>query len=950
MARRRSRRSTAHHRSLMSYVAGNSVGNAEGTSRESTSKNQVVEKVNIQSTQTKLASTLANASDSKSSKLLTQFTQQLPKNVRIYNGVRVYLEANPDEVSEVNLARDIIDTEYIDRAYLLSVDYDGDAGKAVAIFYDDEKDQIYFWYDKTGHKPYFLTDVPPDNLMKMGEIVTHPSFDGVEVVKKLDLLRGTYRYLTKVVVKDPLAVRYLRDKVPTAWEADIKYHVNYIYDLQLVPGMAYRVRGAKIEELELMNRSEIEGIVKKILAEALQDEEIIKVATELAKLFETKPPRIRRLAIDIEVYTPFRGRVPTPDLAEFPIISIALVGNDGLRKVLLLFREDSEIGDLNELIESGVEVEFFDDERGLIIECLRVINSYPLIVTFNGDNFDLPYLNNRALKLGISQELIPIRFKQRYVTFKHALHVDLYKFFSIRAIQSYAFDGKYKEYTLDAIASAILGIGKLTLDRGVGELTLAELALYNFRDAQITLELTTFSNELVWKLIVLLMRISKLGLEDVTRSQVSAWIKNLFYWEHRRRGYLIPRKEEIRELKGKKVTEAIIKGKKYAGAIVIEPPTGVFFDVVVLDFASLYPSIIKRWNLSYETIDPPADYCKSVAKIVDEQGREIHEVCMDRVGVTSQIIGLLRDFRVRIYKKKAKDKSLSDDERSWYDVVQKAMKVYINAAYGVFGSEAFPLYAPSVAESVTALGRKVITSAIDMARKLGLKVLYGDTDSLFIWSPEQDKLEKLKKWIAEEYGLELEVDKVYKFVAFALKKNYIGVYPDKSMDIKGMVGKKRNTPEFIKQAFVEAVKKLSEIETPEDVMKFADELRKMLQTVYRKLKDREYNLDELAFKVMISKPLSEYKRTTPPHVKAALQLMQLGYQVVPGDIVVYVKVRGKEGVKPIQLAKVMDIDVDKYLEHVKSTFEQLLLPLSLSWESISGSIKLEDFIMRFRKK
>ena len=873
-------------------------------------------------------------------------TQKEYDNIIIDN-VKIFLKSSPEVEYEVNLVLNIEDCDEIEKGYLMSVEYDGERAKALAIFYNDKERKLYFWYDKTGHKPYFLTDIPPDNIMKLRDIVGHKSFEGVEVVKKIDLLRGVQRYLTKVIVKDPLAVRYLRNKVPTAWEADIKYHVNYVYDLQLVPGMLYRVQGARMELIEVVSTSDLSNIIDTVLGKET-NRDLVKIATELAKLFETKPPKMPRIAIDIEVYSPLRSRVPSPTTVEFPIISIALVSNEGLKKVLVLYREGIDIGDLNE-VPNDVEIEFFDSERGLIIECFKTLNTYPLILTFNGDNFDLPYLYNRALKLGISQDLIPIKFRQRYVTVKHGFHIDLYKFFTIKAVQAYAFDGKYKEYTLDAIASALLGIGKVALDRGVGEINVAKLVLYNLRDAQITLELTTFSNELVWKLIVLLMRISKLGIEDVTRSQVSAWIKNLFYWEHRRRGFLIPRRDEIKGLKGKKVTEAIIKGKKYAGAIVIEPPTGVFFDVTVLDFASLYPSIIKRWNLSYETVDPPKNYCKHKVKVVDEAGREIHEVCTDRAGVTSQIIGLLRDFRVKIYKKKAKDKKLNIDERSWYDVVQKAMKVYINASYGVFGSEAFPLYAPSVAESVTALGRKVITSTIDMAKKLGLQVLYGDTDSLFIWNPDKDKLEELKKWVEEKFGLELEVDKIYKFVAFALKKNYVGVYPDKTMDIKGMMGKKRNTPEFIKQAFVEAVKMLSEIETPEDVTKFADKLKEMLHTVYKRLRERDYNLDELAFKVMLSKPINEYKRTTPPHVKAANQLAQLGYQVVPGDIVLYVKVRGKEGVKPVQLAKISDIDIDKYLEYVRSTFEQLLLPLSLSWESISGSIRLEDFFTRFKK-
>jgi DNA polymerase I len=319
-----------------------------------------------------------------------------------------------------------------------------------------------------------------------------------------------------------------------------------------------------------------------------------------------------------------------------------------------------------------------------------------VLITYNGDNFDFPYLNNRALKLGIPKSLLPFRHTRDYIGLLYGFHIDLYKLFSIKALQSYAFGSAYKEYTLDAISEALLGERKIAVETSISDLSLAELAAYNFRDAMLTLKLLTFNNYLVWKLIVLLMRISKLPLEDVTRSQVSAWIRNLFYWEHRRRGLLIPRKEDLRELKSEQKSSAVIKGRKYAGAIVLDAPAGVFFNVVVLDFASLYPSIIKKWNLSYETVNPPKCPGGKLVEVPDVG----HLVCMSVKGITAQIVGLLRDFRVRIYKKKAKDKSLSEEERHWYDVVQAAMKVYINASYGVFGAENFPLYAPSVAESL----------------------------------------------------------------------------------------------------------------------------------------------------------------------------------------------------------------------------------------------------------
>jgi len=871
--------------------------------------------------------------------VLEEVTVSIPRDAG--GDVKVYELVH--ERKEVGSAKEV---------FLLDVGYDGERGKAYLVLYDPKKGDLIYWYDKTGHKPYFIVDIPPDKVLKNTVIVKHASFDGVEVVEKHDLLRGEKRRFTKIVTKDPLAVRYLRTKVAAAWEADIRYHINYIYDLQLVPGISYNIEGAKLEPAEKFDEAELLRQAREVLGEE-SDRETLELALQLLKLFEAKWFSPRRVAIDIEVFSPFRGRIPNPEHAEYPVISIAFAANDGFRKVLVLYRPNVKSRHVERFpADVDVEVEFFYDEKGLLLEAFRIISSYPILLTFNGDNFDLRYLYNRAIKLGIPPDYIPIKIRivrkggkeEPQGRLVRGLHVDLYKFFNNRAIQTYAFGGKYKEFTLDAVSNALLGVGKVSIDEEISKLDLPTLVSYNLQDADITLRLTTFNDELVWKLMILLMRISKLGLEDVTRTTVSVWIKNLFYWEHRRNGMLIPRREEIKKLKGRKVTAAIIKGKKYQGAIVIDPPRGVFFNVVVLDYASLYPSIIKRWNLSYETVDPEPGTCRRIAEVVDEKGEVIHTVCMDRHGITAQIVGLLRDFRVRIYKKKAKDKNLPTTLRSWYDVVQQAMKVYINASYGVFGAESFSLYAPSVAESVTALGRRVITSSIQKARELGLKVLYGDTDSLFIWHPDPERLEELRRWVEENFGLELEVDKVYKFVAFALKKNYVGVLEDGSIDIKGLVGKKRNVPDFIKKLFIDIVNDLREILEPEDVTKVADVVRERLLEVYTKLKHKLFTLDEVAYRVALSKPLSEYRKSTPQHVKAALQLANYGINVFAGDIITFIKTKSKDGVKPVQLAKVTEIDVQKYMDAIKSALEQLLAPFNIAWEDISGSHRLVDFV------
>ncbi|MFN4046503.1 MAG: type B DNA-directed DNA polymerase, partial [Acidilobaceae archaeon] len=476
----------------------------------------------------------------------------------------------------------------------------------------------------------------------------------------------------------------------------------------------------------------------------------------------------------------------------------------------------------------------------------------------------------------------PIEVHEDKVTFKHSLHVDIYKLFGIKALQAYAFGGKYRELTLEAISEAILGVGKVSLEEIVSKVSLDTLVAYNVRDAELTVGLTTFSNDLVWNLVIMIMRISKLGIEDVSRHQVSTWIRGLMNWEHRRRGWLIPAKEELKGSTAR--SRAIIKEKKYKGAIVLEPPQGVIFNVLVLDYASLYPSIIKNWNLSYETLNNPK--CSST-KIIPEVS---YEACVDFKGITSEIVGLLRDFRVNIYKKKAKDQKLPMHVRLWYDVVQAALKVYINASYGVFGNEAFPLYSLPVAESVTAIGRTIMLDTLKHARELSLDIVYGDTDSIFLRDPDENSLKKLTAYIVSTYGLDIEVDRKFKVALFSgLKKNYLGITDKGEMIIKGMVGKKSNTPEFIKGEFKALAETLKELNSPEDVAKVLEKVRSQVSEVYRKLRNKGYTLDELAIKIMLSKDPNEYTKTTPQHVKAAKLLQKEGLQITKGDVIAFVK-------------------------------------------------------------
>ncbi|MEM0126184.1 MAG: DNA-directed DNA polymerase I, partial [Thermofilum sp.] len=484
--------------------------------------------------------------------------------------------------------------------------------------------------------------------------------------------------------------------------------------------------------------------------------------------------------------------------------------------------------------------------------------------------------------------------------------------------------------------------GKVKHDEAISEMTPERLVEYNLRDAELTYKLTAFNDDLVVKLIILMMRISKLPIEDLTRHNISAWIRNMFYYEHRQRGWLIPNPEDILSIKGQTSTKAIIKGKKYMGAIVINPLPGVYFNVVVVDFASLYPSVIKKWNLSYETVRCPHEECRD-NKIPGTP----HWVCKKRRGLMSEVIGILRDLRVYVYKKGAKA-SKDEQEKMQYEVIQSALKVFLNASYGVFGAESFSLYCPPVAESTTALGRYSILKTMEKAVKMGIPVLYGDTDSLFLWNPAPEKLESLLQSVLNDLQIDLSIDKEYKWVVFSKrKKNYLGLLKEGKVDIKGLTGKKRNTPDYIKNVFSDIIAELSKADNILVFEKSVEKVEEKVKDSLKHLKKHEVPLDQLAFKVALTKSLKEYTKTTPQHVKAARQLLEyrkklklvppdvkLEEAVPEGEIIAFVKTRNKEGVKAVQVARLDEIDPDKYIEIMKTTLQQVLDALEIDFEDL----------------
>ncbi|MEM2686306.1 MAG: DNA-directed DNA polymerase I, partial [Candidatus Bathyarchaeia archaeon] len=857
------------------------------------------------------------------------------------------IDEAPTEEEQMLKIKPVVSEEAKDipPSYLVSATYDGERGAVCLKMYNEREQKIYLWYDNTGYKPYCLSDLPPEKVKEVPGIVTHPGFQQLEIVEKYDPLNYERKLMTKIIAKDPLSIggrvgNSIRDILPKAWEADIKFHENYIFDRRLKVGMLYKVEDGKLIQVEHELPKEKLETIKTVFKD--EPEEYMEYILRWLSMLELRVPKISRLAIDIEVAGEVATRVPNPKEAKDPIVAVSLIGSDGLRKVMLLKREGVEEG----VADVDAEIEYFDSEKELVLKVFDYIEKYPFILTFNGDDFDLPYLYYRAKKLGIEADKIPIERGRDSTLIKNGIHIDLYKFFFNKSIQVYAFGQKYRENTLDEIGDALLGMGKVEIDVPISELTYMELAKYCLRDSQIVYGLTSMNNDLVMNLIMVLARITSTPVEDLTRQGISNWIRNMMLYEHRVRGWLIPRKEDLLAVKGKITTKAIIEGKKYRGGEVITPKPGVHFNVAVLDFQSMYPSIVRQYNISYETLNCNHPECRT--KTVPGT---THWICIKERGMTSLLIGSLKDVRVKWYKPRSKDKNLPPEVREWYNVVQSSLKVILNASYGVFGAENFALYCPTVAEAITSIGRYVIMKTVEKAESLGVEVIYGDTDSLFLKSPTKNQIEELISWAEKELGMELDIDRVYRYVVLSSrKKNYLGVYQDGTVDVKGLTGKKRHIPEFIKDAFMEMMKILGSVNSPEDFEKAKENIIELYKDSYNKIKRGNVPIDKLAFKIMLSRPPEGYVKTTPQHVKAALLLKQRGVDVRAGDIISFVKVVTDPGVKPIQLIRSpSEIDSDKYIEYLESTFEQVLDALDIDLMSMAGSRSLWSF-MPFKKQ
>lgn len=433
----------------------------------------------------------------------------------------------------------------------------------------------------------------------------------------------------------------------------------------------------------------------------------------------------------------------------------------------------------------------------------------------------------------------------------------------------------------------------------------------------------------------LLSRLVNIPLPEAYRSKrVSEWIKSMIYTHLRGNGYLIPTSRELR--KG-------FETSRVPGALTVVPKEGTYFNMVVCDFESLYPSCIDRFNLSYETIDCLHKECES--NMIPEID---HYICTKRKGFYSILIGALKDLRIRWFKPIQTD-GLAHEDKELAETASKLLKLITVSSYGVT-VRIHGVACPPLAESITAFGRWVLKSAWKIAEEREMRPVYGDTDSIFLDSATKEQVEDLIGEVKKRLGLDLAIEKKYRLcVLSSAKKAYFGIEEDGAFDLKGLTAVKSNAPHFIKNTFRRCIEVLRSVRNMEQYESAKEEVMFVVKNAMKELRRRDVNLQELVYSTKLyHDPAERVTSTTLPQAyQCAKQMIDRGEDVKRGAVVQFIKVKPfnyqgrKFTVKPVASVKsVAEINVEDYIRNLTTSLEQTFKPMKIQLEQ---GAKLSDW-------
>ncbi|WRT65216.1 uncharacterized protein IL334_002159 [Kwoniella shivajii] len=393
-----------------------------------------------------------------------------------------------------------------------------------------------------------------------------------------------------------------------------------------------------------------------------------------------------------------------------------------------------------------------------------------------------------------------------------------------------------------------------------------------------------------------------------------------------------------------------IRGKaKYSGGLVFEPKRGLWDTyILVMDFNSLYPSIIQEYNIDFTTVEREMEDDQiEEEKIPDVPASDVAQ------GVLPRIIATLVNRRRQV-KGLMKDRSATPAQLLQYDIRQQALKLTANSMYGCLGFAGSRFSSRPLAALTTFKGREILTHTRELAESLQLDVVYGDTDSVFVNSnvtslPEAHKIaNEFKKLVNERYKLlEIDLDAVFERILLLNKKKYAAVKieenGERKTEVKGLDMKRREFSKVSKDASSAVLKEVLSGESTEVVV---EKIHELLTNLGEAVKNGSIPLEEfIIFKRLGKNPEDYPDKKSQPHVQVALRMKSKGASVRAHDVIPYIMCLDEDGKggKTAQAERAfhpddlrrqgseLKIDYDFYLD------TQILQPILRLCETIEGT-------------
>ncbi|MEI8003268.1 MAG: DNA-directed DNA polymerase, partial [Methanothrix sp.] len=824
-----------------------------------------------------------------------------------------------------------------------------------------------------GFRPYFYAGVEENLQQSAIEDLRAHGLD-VEVVERFLPIgfQDNPQKMLKITTHDPKEVRSLRERakevpgIKAVYETDILFKNRFLIDRSL-GGMGWVE--APIPEWTAGGRQ-----AAPVAASALP---LIHFEALHPVQHETNAP-LRFMSFDIECL-PDQGEMPKAEKSPVILISMAFSPAYQGNRTLVLVGKNIDC--------PRPDTRACQDEYDLITQFASIIRDYnpDILAGYNSNEFDFPYLQERARQKHVDARVgrdgnswyIRKIVNRTDVSIAGRVVVDLLPI--IRSSYS------LKQYTLRNAAAELLKMEKydvdpkeieaLWADEGEG---LRRFISYSRRDAVLALHML-LDLRLMDKYIAL-SRASGSLLQDVVNGGQSGMVENLLMRRFRERGRVVPPKPDAEVS-----DERYVENEGLKGGAVLVPEKGLVEDVVILDYKSLYPTIMMAHNLCYTTVLTGSQAADSLAKTGEEDiitapsgGRFVSPQVMP--GIMPAVLRELLEERTAT---KNLMKKAGEDERRFLDAKQNAMKILLNSFYGYSGYARARLYSLALANAVTSFGRENILRTKKIIDEIGsvyviggevvfkdalpfgkaaekcfdISVVYGDTDSVFVRlrpagpvALSLDDAELIGRKIAETVTSSLPEPMELVFEAFArrgiflAKKRYalwiferIGDGWKDKIKVRGMETVRRDwcglTSKTLKTC-LELVLKEGKVE----------EAVEHVRSVVLRLQNLDLSLDpslleELTLTRRYTKSSASYKNKQP-HIQLVEKIRERGGSVPGvGDRVPFVIVQGKRGKKSKDLfvnraedpayvlEKNMPLDTEYYVE------KQILPPVLRIFES-----------------